>query len=215
MNKIRVVHLGKKIGEQVVLKDVNLEFEKSKIYGLIGRNGSGKTVLLKCIAGFMRASEGEIWVDDKLMGKDKKFLDNMGFILNSPGFLPEVNGYKNLRYLASIKKVADKNAIIAAMKLVGLDAKSKKAVSNYSLGMKQRLGIAQAIMEDPEVLILDEPMNALDEQAVEDIRKLLLSLKEKGKLIIITSHNKEDIDVLCDEVYQMKSGRLNLINKEE
>jgi ABC-2 type transport system ATP-binding protein len=213
MNKIKVLHVGKKIGEQIILDDINLEFEDSKIYGLIGRNGSGKTVLLKCIAGFMKPSEGEIWLNDKKIGKDVKFIENMGFILNTPGFLSELSGFKNLQYLASINRRADKKAIASAMELVGLDSKSKKSVGKYSLGMRQRLGIAQAIMEDPEILILDEPMNSLDEQAVEEIRNLILQLKEKGKLIIITSHNKEDIEFLCDEVYQIRQGMIERIEK--
>jgi ABC-2 type transport system ATP-binding protein len=213
MNKIKVLHVGKKIGEQIILDDINLEFEDSKIYGLIGRNGSGKTVLLKCIAGFMKPSEGEIWLNDKKIGKDVKFIENMGFILNTPGFLSELSGFKNLQYLASINRRADKKAIASAMELVGLDSKSKKSVGKYSLGMRQRLGIAQAIMEDPEILILDEPMNSLDEQAVEEIRNLILQLKEKGKLIIITSHNKEDIEFLCDEVHQIRQGMIERIEK--
>ncbi|PXV95709.1 ABC-2 type transport system ATP-binding protein [Lachnotalea glycerini] len=213
MNKIKVLHVGKRIREQIILNDINLEFQDSKIYGLIGRNGSGKTVLLKCIAGFMKPSEGEIWFNDKKIGKDVKFLENMGFILNTPGFLLELSGFKNLQYLASINRRAGKKEISEAMELVGLDPKNKKSVGKYSLGMRQRLGIAQAIMEDPEILILDEPMNSLDEQAVEEIRNILLQLKEKGKLIIITSHNKEDIEFLCDEVYQIRQGIIKKIEK--
>lgn len=213
MNKIKVLHVGKRIREQIILNDINLEFQDSKIYGLIGRNGSGKTVLLKCIAGFMKPSEGEIWFNDKKIGKDVKLLENMGFILNTPGFLLELSGFKNLQYLASINRRAGKKEISEAMELVGLDPKNKKSVGKYSLGMRQRLGIAQAIMEDPEILILDEPMNSLDEQAVEEIRNILLQLKEKGKLIIITSHNKEDIEFLCDEVYQIRQGIIKKIEK--
>lgn len=213
MNEIKVLHVGKRIGEQIILNDINLEFKDSKIYGLIGRNGSGKTVLLKCIAGFMKPSEGEIWLNDKKIGKDIKFLENMGFILNTPGFLLEVSGFKNLQYLASINRRAGKKEIAGAMELVGLDPKSKKSVGKYSLGMRQRLGIAQAIMEDPEILILDEPMNSLDEQAVEEIRNIILQLKVKGKLIIITSHNKEDIEFLCDEVYQIRQGMIERLEK--
>jgi len=161
----------------------------------------------------MKPSEGEIWFNDKKIGKDVKFLENMGFILNTPGFLLELSGFKNLQYLASINRRAGKKEISEAMELVGLDPKNKKSVGKYSLGMRQRLGIAQAIMEDPEILILDEPMNSLDEQAVEEIRNILLQLKEKGKLIIITSHNKEDIEFLCDEVYQIRQGIIKKIEK--
>lgn len=137
------------------------------------------------------------------------------FILNTLGFLLELSGFKNLQYLASINKKAGKEEIAEAMELVGLDPKSKKSVGKYSPGMRQRLGIAQAIMEDPEILILDEPMNSLDEQAVKDIRKILFQLKEKGKLIIITSHNKEDIEYLCDEVYLIRQGMIERIEKKD
>ncbi len=208
MNRtIRIHHVYKKIGEQEILHDINLELHSGKIYGLVGRNGSGKTVLLKCIAGFMRATDGEIWLDDKKMGKDIKFIENMGFIINAPGFLPELSGIKNLEYLASIRRIVKRKEIMEVMDAVGLDPKSKKAVGKYSTGMKQRLGIAQAIMENPEILILDEPMNGLDEDAVEEMRSLFLKLK-KDHLILITSHNREDIEILCDEVYHMKTGKL-------
>lgn len=208
MNQIKIEHVGKKIGEQTILENINLNIVSGKIYGLIGRNGSGKTVLLKCIAGFMNVSEGKILVNKKEMGKDITFLDNMGFILNQPGFIEEASGFKNLQYLASIRKIADKKRIEEVMQMVGLDAKSRKAVEKYSLGMRQKLGIAQAIMENPEILILDEPMNALDEDTVELMRKLLMQWKEQGKLIIITSHNKEDVALLCDEVYRLRSGKI-------
>ncbi len=211
MNKIIVSNVGKTIEEQVILRNINLKLQSGKVYGLIGRNGSGKTVLLKCIAGFLTPTTGEIKVNEKVLGKDIKFPENMGFIINAPGFLPEMSGIKNLQYLASIKQVADKEKIVEAMNMVGLDPKSKKRVGKYSTGMKQRLGIAQAIMEDPEILILDEPMNGLDEQMVEKIRGVVLELKKRGKLIIITSHNREDIEILCDEVYKMKDGELESV----
>lgn len=211
MNKIIVSNVGKTIEEQVILRNINIKLQSGKVYGLIGRNGSGKTVLLKCIAGFLTPTTGEIKVNEKVLGKDIKFPENMGFIINAPGFLPEMSGIKNLQYLASIKQVADKEKIVEAMNMVGLDPKSKKRVGKYSTGMKQRLGIAQAIMEDPEILILDEPMNGLDEQMVEKIRGVVLELKKRGKLIIITSHNREDIEILCDEVYKMKDGELESV----
>ncbi len=210
-NKITITNVGKIIENQVILKDINLEFNNSKIYGLIGRNGSGKTVLLKCICGFMKVSSGEIKLNDSIIGKDITFMNNLGFIINSPGFLPDLSGLKNLLYLASIKKKVNKQSICNTMSLVGLDWRSNKKVGKYSMGMKQRLGIAQAIMENPDILILDEPMNGLDNQGVEDIRTLLFAEKERGKLIIITSHNNEDIDFLCDEVYKMIEGNIEKI----
>lgn len=214
MNQIKIEHVSKILGEQIVLEDINLNFECGKIYGLIGRNGSGKTVLLKCITGFMQVSKGKILVDNQEMGKDITFLKNMGFIINQPGFIEEVSGFKNLQYLASIRKIADKTRIEKVMLMLGLNPKSRKTVEKYSLGMRQKLGIAQAIMEDPEVLILDEPMNSLDEETVEFIRALLTELKKQGKMIIITSHNKEDIELLCDEVYRLKDGTLVSENGE-
>lgn len=211
MNRtIKVQHVYKKIEEQKILQDINLEFHSGKIYGLVGRNGSGKTVLLKCIAGFMKVTDGEIWLDNKKMGKDIKFIENMGFIINAPGFLPELSGIKNLEYLASIRKIIKRKEIVEAMEAVGLNPRSKKAVGKYSTGMKQRLGIAQAIMENPEILILDEPMNGLDEDAVEEMRNLFLKLKE-DRLILITSHIREDIDVLCDQVYEMNAGTIKKV----
>lgn len=206
MNRtIKVQHVYKKIEEQKILQDINLELHSGKIYGLVGRNGSGKTVLLKCIAGFMKVTDGEIWLDNKKMGKDIKFIENMGFIINAPGFLPELSGIKNLEYLASIRRIIKRKEIVEAMEAVGLNPRSKKAVGKYSTGMKQRLGIAQAIMENPEILILDEPMNGLD--AVEEMRNLFLKLKE-DRLILITSHIREDIEVLCDQVYEMNAGTI-------
>lgn len=214
MNRvIKVNHVYKKIKEQEILHDINLELHSGKIYGLVGRNGSGKTVLLKCIAGFMEVTNGEIWLDDKKMGKDIKFIEDMGFIINAPGFLPELSGIKNLEYLASIKKLIKRKEIMEVMESVGLNPKSKKSVGKYSTGMKQRLGIAQAIMENPSILILDEPMNGLDEDAVEEMRKLFLKLKN-DRLMLITSHNREDIEMLCDEVYRMKNGRLEQVIRE-
>lgn len=208
MSVIKIENVSMEFGEEKVLQNINLQMESKKIYGLIGRNGSGKSVLLRCIIGFLKPSDGGVWINEKRIGKDIEFYDNIGFILNSPGFLPEVSGFKNLCYLASIKKIADKKKIAQTMELVGLNPKSRKNVAKYSLGMRQRLAIAQAIMENPEILILDEPMNGLDEDAVEEIRALLLDLKEKGVLIIITSHNREDIDILCDEVYRIKKGNM-------
>lgn len=208
MDKIVVENLGKRIGEQEILKNIDLELSSGKIYGLIGRNGSGKTVLLKCIAGFMEATEGFVSINDMIIGKDIRFMPNMGFIINSPGFLPELSGMKNLEYLASFNGKIGKEKIREVMKLVGLDPNSRKGVGKYSTGMKQRLGIAQAIMENPDILILDEPMNGLDENMVNDMRTLFSRLREEGKLIIITSHICEDIDILCDEVYQVKNGTM-------
>lgn len=207
-SRIKVENVTKKFGEDTALDDVSANFEKGKIYGIIGRNGSGKTVLFKTIIGFLKPTSGRVVVEGKEIGKDTDFADNIGMIIENPGFLGGFNGYKNLEYLAAIKKVIGKKEIQESMIRVGLEPHSKKKVGKYSLGMRQRLGIAQAIMENPDILILDEPMNGLDKQGVEDVRKILLDLREEGKTIILASHNKEDIEVLCDEVYEMERGRL-------
>ena len=209
---IDVSNVTKKFGETTVLWDINIRFEEGKIYGIVGRNGSGKTVLFKLITGFLRPSDGQVRVYGKEIGKDKDFAEEIGVIIENPGFLKGYTGYKNLEYLAGIRKVIEKKEIRDSMERVGLDPDNRKKVGKYSMGMKQRLAIAQAIMENPPVLILDEPMNSLDNQGVEDVRKILLQLKEEGKTIILASHNKEDIDILCDEVYEMDQGRLKKIS---
>lgn len=205
---IRVENLTKKFGSVTALDRINISFQAGKIYGIIGRNGSGKTVLFKTMIGYLKPTGGRIVVGEKEIGKDIDFADNMGIIIENPGFLSRYTGYKNLEYLASIRKIIGKEQIRESMKRVGLDPDSKKKVGKYSLGMKQRLGIAQAIMENPDILILDEPMNGLDNQGVDDVRNILLKLKEEGKTIILASHNKEDIEILCDQVYEMEHGKL-------
>ncbi|MFG6336180.1 MAG: ATP-binding cassette domain-containing protein [Lachnospiraceae bacterium] len=205
---IKVDKVIKKFGSDIALNNVSIEFERGKIYGIVGRNGSGKTVLFKTIIGFLKPASGRVIVDGKEIGKDTDFADNIGIIIETPGFLSSYSGYKNLEYLASIKNIIGKEEIKESMERVGLDPNSKKKVGKYSLGMRQRLGIAQAIMENPDILILDEPMNGLDNQGVEDVREILLNLKDEGKSIILASHNKEDIEVLCDEVYEMDHGKL-------
>lgn len=192
-----------------VIDNVNVEFESGKIHGIIGRNGSGKTVLFKIICGLIKADTGNIIISDKRVGVDVDFPDNIGAIIETPGFLAFQSGYKNLEYLASIKNKIKKEDIFKAMQTVGLDPKSKKHVGKYSLGMRQRLGLAQAIMEDPELLILDEPMNGLDKDGVSDMREYLINLKEHGKTILIASHSTEDIETLCDTVCEMNKGVLN------
>lgn len=206
---ISIENLNKQFKNQLVLNNINVKFSNGHIYGIIGRNGSGKTVLLKCICGFLKPTTGVISVNHKIVGKDIDFPENLGFIIETPGFLLNYSGYKNLKYLASIRKKIDSNEIKDSMSLVGLDFADKKHVGKYSLGMRQRLGIAQAIMEKPDILVLDEPMNALDKNGVEEMRRLFLKMKSEGKLILLTSHNREDIEILCDEVYEMEEGILN------
>jgi ABC-2 type transport system ATP-binding protein len=205
---IKVDDVTKKFGSDTALNHISIEFEKGKIYGIVGRNGSGKTVLFKTIIGFLKPTSGKVIVDGKEIGKDIDFANNIGIIIETPGFLKSYSGYKNLEYLASIKHVIGKAEIQKSMQIVGLNPNDKKKVGKYSLGMRQRLGIAQAIMENPDILILDEPMNGLDNKGVKDVREILLNLRDEGKSIILASHNKEDIEVLCDEVYEMDKGNL-------
>ena len=207
---ISIENLTKKFGDVTVIDNVNLSIERGKIYGIIGRNGSGKTVLFKLITGYLSPTGGRVLVSGKEIGKDIDFADNIGIIIENPGFLKGYTGFKNLAYLAGIRNVIGKEEIRESMEKVGLDPDSNKKVGKYSLGMKQRLGIAQAIMENPEILILDEPMNSLDNQGVEEIRKLLMELRDEGKTIVLASHNKEDIEILCDKVCEMDRGKLKI-----
>ena len=206
---IEVQNVVKRFRDQVVLKNVSISFEKGQIHGIVGRNGSGKTVLFKCICGLMHPEEGVILVNGKRVGRDVDMPEDIGAIIEAPGFLPNYSGYKNLRFLANIRRKIGKAEILNVLKTVGLDPESRKHVGKYSLGMRQRLGIAQAIMEDPEILILDEPMNGLDNAGVQDIRALLLELKAQGKTILLASHNHEDIAALCDTVHEMDGGILS------
>ncbi|MBE5940711.1 MAG: ABC transporter ATP-binding protein [Lachnospiraceae bacterium] len=205
---IEIINATKKYKETVALDEVSLVFEKNKIHGIIGRNGSGKTVLLRAICGLTKLSTGTIKVAGKVLGKDCDMPGNIGAIIETPGFIPEFSGYENLKFLASIDKKIQKEDIVRVLELVGLNPKSKKRVSKYSLGMKQRLGIATAIMEKPELLILDEPTNGLDKQGVVEFRELMLKLKDEGATIIIASHNSEDIKCLCDTVVELDRGKV-------
>ncbi len=202
---IRVENVTKRFGEVIALDRINISFEKGKIYGIIGRNGSGKTVLLKTMIGYLNPTDGRGVVGEKEIGKDIDFADNMGIIIENPGFLSRYTGYKNLE---AIRKLIGREQIRASMEQVGLDPDSHKKVGKYSLGMRQRIGIAQTIMENPDMLVLDESMNGIDNQGINDVRNILLGLKKEGKIVILASHNKEDIEVLCDTVYEMEHGRL-------
>ena len=205
---VKIENVTKVYGNQTVLNNVSLICEKGNIYGLVGRNGSGKTVLLKCICGLIHPTSGVVHVWGKQIGKDVDFAEDTGFIIESPGFLPRETALANLKHLALIRGNTRITEIIESLKTVGLDPFLKKPVGKYSMGMRQRLGIAQAIMEKPHLLILDEPMNGLDNHGVEDIRSVLLLLKESGVTIILASHFKEDISYLCDEAYQIDAGIL-------
>lgn len=209
--EISVKNVFMNFGDGDVLSNVCRDFEKGKIHGIIGNNGSGKTVLMKCICGFLKPTKGEIRVGHLLVGRDVDFPPNIGIIIETPGFLPNVTGVKNLQILASLNKKVDKAAIKRTIEAVGLDPNLKKHVSKYSLGMRQRLGIAQAIMEDPSLLILDEPFNGLDKHGVTHMRGLIKELRSRGKTIILASHNQADIEELCDTVCEMDAGIMTMV----
>lgn len=211
MGIIDINNIDLTIGKTNILKNITVSFDEGKIHGLIGRNGSGETMLMKCICGFIKPTGGEITVDGKRVGKDVDFPKNMGIIIETPGFIPYYSGYKNLKLLAGLNNKISKQEIKKSMEQVGLDPDLKRHVKKYSLGMRQRLGLAQAIMENPKILILDEPFNGLDKDGVADMRKYLLELKERGKTILIASHSSEDIEILCDTVCEMDKGVLTKI----
>lgn len=204
---IQVNDIVLRFKKDILLDHVSYQCEQGKIHGIVGRNGSGKTLLMKCICGFIRPNEGHIYVRDKEIGKDIDFTPDTGIIIETPGFIPYYSGYRNLKVLAAINNRISRKDIENAMYQVGLDPTMKKRVATYSLGMRQRLGIAQAIMEDPSLIILDEPFNGLDKHGVEEMREYFLSLKKKGKTILLTSHNTEDIEYLCDTVVEMDHGK--------
>ena len=206
---IDIKNVSLRIGKTDILKSINISFEEGRIHGLIGRNGSGKTMLMKCICGFIRPTSGIITVGGKQIGKDIDFPENMGIIIEAPGFIPYYSGYKNLKLLAGLRGKIGKNEIIKSMEQVGLDPYLKRHVRKYSLGMRQRLGLAQAIMENPDLLILDEPMSGLDNEGVSDMRGYLKLFREQGKTILIASHSAEDISILCDTVCEMDKGMLS------
>ena len=208
---IVIEHVSKIFGENKVLDDVCVRFEKGRIHGIIGRNGSGKTMLMKCICGFVPVTSGSIQVRGKKVGKDIDVPQNMGIIIETPGFLNGYSGYNNLKFLANINNKISEEKIIETLKLVKLDPHNKKHVGKYSLGMRQRLGLAQALMEDPDILILDEPMNGLDQSGVEEMREVLAALAKKGTTILMANHNAEDIEILCDTVHEMDLGVISRI----
>ena len=210
-NVIEVCDVNKYFGEEHVLKNVSHTFEKGKIHGIVGNNGSGKTVLMKCICGFLKPDSGVIYVNHKQVGKETDFPEDIGIIIETPGFLPHLSGTQNLKILASLQKKANALTIRAVLEQVGLAPDMKKPVGKYSLGMRQRLGGAQALMEDPSLLILDEPFNGLDKHGVVHIRNVIKGLREEGKTVILASHNQVDIDELCDTVCEMDAGVLTVV----
>lgn len=208
---IKVEQLSKVIKGRTILNDINFEVRNPGVYGIIGRNGSGKSMFFKCLAGLYTPTKGNISLNGVDIGRGN-FPEHFGALLDTPGFVPHYSGFNNLKLLASIQKLVTEEEIKKVIVFVGLDPEDSQPVKKYSLGMKQRLGIAQAIMEKPDLLILDEPMNGLDESGVKDMRKMILDFKNQGMTILLASHNSEDIAILCDKVYKIDSGRLSIHN---
>lgn len=214
MSQIILDHVGKRYGKNWILRDVSVSFSSGSVYGLIGENGTGKTVLLRLICGLSAVTEGAVTCDGKTIGKDIEFLEQCGIIIEIPGFLSNKTGMENLIYLDSLAHKPDTEKIKSAMQVCGLDPKSRKKVGTYSLGMRQRLGIAQAIMDNPNILILDEPTNGLDKQGVRDVLRIIREAKSQGKLIILASHHMEEIEDVCDKVYRIQNSKLYECNSD-
>ena len=206
--KVEVKDYLKIIKGRTILDHVNYSFDSGKIYGLYGRNGSGKTMLMRAIAGLIYPTDGKVLIDGKELHKDISFPSDTGIIIENMELMPQYDAYTNLKLLSKIQKKATDEDIKEALDKVGLANTGKSKVRTFSLGMKQKLSIAQAIFEKPKLLMLDEPTNALDEKSVEDVRNLLLELKNQGTTIIIASHNKEDINNLSDVVLEVDNGKI-------
>lgn len=206
--KIKVDALTKKIKGTTVLENISYEFTSGNIYGVVGKNGSGKTMLLRELAGLIHPTEGTVKVDGRRLHHDLSFPPNLGLIIEKPEFINYLTGFENLKLLAEIKHIASDETIRDFMKKFSLDPASKQSMKKYSLGMKQKIGIIQAVMENPDLLILDEPFNALDEDSVKLLRELLRQYQKAGKLIIITSHHKEDIDSICNHILMLQEGKI-------
>lgn len=206
--KIKLININKNFKNLKVLDDVNVEFKPGKIYGLVGRNGAGKSVLLKIICGFYNPTSGDVLFNNKSINLEKEFAPSTRAMIERPNFLPDISGYENLKLLASIQNIIGEEEIIKTLKQVNLFDEKDKKYSKYSLGMKQKLGIAQVLMENPEVEILDEPFNGIDDESKEMIRNVLIEEKKKGKIIILATHVKEDIESLCDVVLKIENSKL-------
>lgn len=203
---IKCENATKKIKDRLVLNNICISLEKGKVHGIRGYNGSGKTMLLRAIAGLIKLSEGKIIVDKKTVGKDTPFPENVGVLIEYPSFIPDYTGFKNLLFLAKIKNKINEEEIRKTLLMVGLDPNDKRKFKKYSLGMKQRLGIAQAIMEKPDLLLLDEPTNALDEKGIQLMVQIIKEIKNDGKTIIVTSHDREFLGQVADDIYTISEG---------
>lgn len=208
---IKITDVNKTIKKAPILRDINLEFTGGKVYGLRGKNGSGKTMLMRAICGLITPDSGIIDIDGKILGKDISFPESIGVLIENPSFIGNYTGFKNLKVLASIQNRIGDEQIRKALEDIGLDSDDKRTYRKYSLGMKQKLGIAAAVMENPDIIILDEPINALDDVSVEKVHDILEEQKKRGAVIIIACHDKEELDQLSDEIIEISDGRI--INK--
>lgn len=205
---LKVNNYNKKIKNNEILKDINLNLSKGKIYGLKGHNGSGKSMLMRAMAGIMFPTSGEVIINGENITKEKRVYKNIGILIESPGFIDSLTGYDNLMMLADIKEKIGATEIREWMKKFDLNSEDKRKVKEYSLGMKQKLGIIQALMENPDIIFLDEPINALDEKSIEIFNKEIINLRELGKLIVISNHNKDELENICDEIIELEEGRI-------
>lgn len=208
---IKLVDVKKSFNKNLLLTNIDLSINKGQIVGIFGVNGSGKSVLFKLISGIYKADSGDVFIRGKKIGLDIDFAENTGISIDSPGFIEHISGFKNLRYLAYIKNILNDEDINMIMEKVGLDPYLETKVRNYSIGMKQKLSLAQAVMEDQDIIILDEPFNGLDTQSYKKFINILFELKSNGKTILLTSHNNNDMYELCDTIYEIKNKTLNLL----
>ncbi len=208
---LEIKGLTKKFKQRTVLRDINLSLKFGNIYGFIGANGSGKSVFFKTICGFLKPDKGTVTVNGKMIGKEIDFLPSLGVVIEKPGFIENYNQFDNLKYLAQINNIIDDKKIIEVIHRVELDINNKEKVKTFSLGMRQRLAIAQAIMEDQKIIILDEPFNGLDKNGCNQIKNLLMELKSPDRLILLTSHIEGDIDSLSDYIFEFSDGKISLV----
>lgn len=214
MNQLSAEKICKTIKKNAILDNISLNLEGGKIYGIVGKNGSGKTMLIRALSGLMEIDSGEIRYNEKVLHKDFPVLPSLGITIENAGLFPEFTGFVNLKMLSKLKKIISDNEIKEAIERVGLDPKDKRTIRKYSLGMKQRIIIAQAIMEHPDVIMVDEPSNGLDTDGVELIRTILQQERERGAIILLASHSKEDIALLADKVFSISAGRLTDLGVE-
>ncbi len=213
MSEIKIEDLSKSIKGALILDNVSITLTSGNIYGLRGKNGSGKTMLMRAMAGLLIPDSGSVIINGKTLHKDISFPESIGILIENPAFLPQYTGFKNLKLLAGLTGNISDDEIRTALERVGLDPEDKRIYRKYSLGMKQKLGIANAIMGEPDIIILDEPINALDEESVKKIKKVLLEIRDKGKLIIIACHDREELEYLSDIIYEIKDG--SIVDRKE